>query len=201
MTDSKPTMVVGEGGLSGAIEARLEAGPDGQPGYLIRLDSGHQVAIPEGLMTLTEDGTYRIPMSRSQLEAYEIPEGAFTIVLPVVAEGLRVEKRRFESGRVRVSTRVLEHEEVVEEPGFREVLEIERVPLGRVLTEPVSIRQEGDTTIVPLVEEVLVTEKRLVLREEIRITKRREEVKEPQRVTLRRQEATIERVEPDQAEV
>lgn len=198
MTALELARVVGENGLSGMIEAKIKIGPDGQPGYLVRFDDGRQVVILERMMALQDDGSYYLPMDRAQLESYSGPDGALTVVVPLVAEELRIGKRRFETGGVRVSTHVKVREKVVEEPGFREILEVERVPANREITGPVSIRQEGDTTIVPLVEEVLVTEKRLVLREEIRITKRREEVTKPQRVTVRRQEATIERVAPGQ---
>jgi hypothetical protein len=59
---------------------------------------------------------------------------------------------------------------------FRDDYSIERVKIGKFIPEPVSQRQEGDTLVLPVVEEVLVTEKRLMLREEIRITRRRETV-------------------------
>jgi stress response protein YsnF len=57
------------------------------------------------------------------------------------------------------------------------------------------IRQEGDTTIVPIVEEVLHTERRLFLKEEIKITRRRTTEQFHDRVTLRYQEAVITRVQ------
>ena len=56
------------------------------------------------------------------------------------------------------------------------------------------MRSEEDTLVIPLLEEVLVVEKRLLLKEEVRITKRRMETHRPQRVTLRREEAVVERV-------
>jgi stress response protein YsnF len=66
----------------------------------------------------------------------------------------------------------------------------------------VSVRQEGDTLIVPLVEDVLVLEKRLVLREEVRVTKKRRQVRSPQQVILRREEVIVERHgdQPDEQE-
>jgi hypothetical protein len=52
------------------------------------------------------------------------------------------------------------------------------VQIDRIVAEPPVQRQEGDTLILPVVEEVLVVEKRLMLREEIRITRRREQVEQ-----------------------
>jgi len=48
--------------------------------------------------------------------------------------------------------------------------------------------------IVPILEEVLVVEKRLVLKEELHIRRRRAEVSNPQRIVLRTEEATVEHV-------
>jgi stress response protein YsnF len=47
--------------------------------------------------------------------------------------------------------------------------------------------------IVPLYEEVLVVEKRLMLREELHITTTRTEMHQPQSVTLRSEDVVIER--------
>jgi stress response protein YsnF len=58
---------------------------------------------------------------------------------------------------------------------------------------PISAHSEEDTLIIPVLEEVLVVEKRLLLKEEVRITTRRVETHAPKRVVLRREEATVER--------
>ena len=81
-----------------------------------------------------------------------------------------------------------EAQEVIDEPLATEDIEVERTPLDRWVDAPVPVRHEGDVTIVTLVEEVVVVEKRLRATEEIRITKRRSVRHEPQRVTLRREE-------------
>jgi len=65
--------------------------------------------------------------------------------------------------------------------------------VDRVVAGPVPVRHEGDTMIVPVLEEVLVVEKRLVLKEELRVTRRRVETREPQTVTLRREDVVVER--------
>lgn len=116
------------------------------------------------------------------------------IIVPVVAEELVVAKRVRETGKVRVTTRVTERQEVVDEPLEQEDVLVERVPVNRVVEGPVEIRQEGDTMIVPILEEVLVIEKRLMLKEEVRITRRRAVTHTPQTVTLRREEVEVERL-------
>jgi stress response protein YsnF len=48
--------------------------------------------------------------------------------------------------------------------------------------------------IVPVLEEVLVVETRLMLKEELRISKHAQQVHEPRDVTVRIEEARVERI-------
>ena len=116
-------------------------------------------------------------------------------VIPVVEERAVVVKRKKLTGGLRVRTVVHEDEEVVKEPLVTEEVEVERVPLDRWVEAPVPVRQEGETTIITLLEEVVVVEKRLRATEEVRITKRRTTRQATQQVTLRREEAVVERLE------
>jgi len=117
--------------------------------------------------------------------------------LPVIEEELHVDKRQVESGRVRVRTITRQHEELVAQDLARDSVEVERVPIDREVDVVPELRQEGDVTIVPIVEEVLVLEKRLVLKEEVHIRRSRsvEHVETP--VVLRRQEVVVERLDAD----
>lgn len=119
------------------------------------------------------------------------------LIVPVVAQEIEVTKRTIESGRVRITKQVHERVEAVAEPLERERVVVERVAIDQVVTEPPATRQEGDTLIVPVVEEVLVIEKRLVLKEELHITRVRSvEVSPPEHVTLRSEDVRVERVPP-----
>jgi uncharacterized protein (TIGR02271 family) len=113
--------------------------------------------------------------------------------IPLVEERLSVAKRQVESGRVRVHVSVEEHEQIVTEQLLHDELQIERIPRNIRLTEVPHVRLEGNTTIVPVVEEVVVVEKALVLVEEIHICRRSvpEETRIP--VSLRSEQARIER--------
>jgi len=108
--------------------------------------------------------------------------------VPVVAEVATLRKERIDTGRgVRINKTIIEREEVVDEPLEHDELLVERVEINQVVnleTLP-SVRQEGDVTIGPVLEEILVTEKRTLLKEELRITRVRRQVHEPQRVVLR----------------
>ena len=113
-------------------------------------------------------------------------------VIPVVEETLRIEKREFESGRVRVHKTVTERDEVAEVLLRQQDLIVERVPIGRTVSEAPQTRQDGDTLIVPILEEVLVVEKRLVLKEELHIRKHSSERTEQHKVRLRTEHVEIE---------
>jgi uncharacterized protein (TIGR02271 family) len=115
-------------------------------------------------------------------------------VIPIVEERAAILKRKTLTEGVRVRTVVREEEATIEEPVATEEVEVERVPLDRWVEAPVPVRQEGDTTIVTLVEEVVVVEKRLRAIEEVHITKRQDIESSVQTVTLRREEAVIERL-------
>lgn len=121
-----------------------------------------------------------------------------TEVIPLVEDQVRVSTRDVVTGRVRVSTVTDTVEEMVgqELQGIR--AEVERVPVDQLLdpgSPPPQPRIESGVTVVPIVEEVLIVEKRLLLKEEVRITLRdtTEYVEVP--VQLRRQRAVVERSE------
>jgi stress response protein YsnF len=114
-------------------------------------------------------------------------------VVPIVEEELRVSKRQVVKGRVRVRTVVDTVEEVVRETLRSETVEVTRVPIDREVTEAPTVRTEGDVTIVPVLEEVLVVEKRLVLKEELHLRRKLETETFEQPVTLRKQRVEVER--------
>jgi len=90
-------------------------------------------------------------------------------VISVLRETLNVSKREVERGRVVIHKTVSERDEAVEILLRQTDVSVERVPVGRTVTEAPATRQEGDVMIVPVMEEVLVVEKRLVLKEELHI--------------------------------
>ena len=115
--------------------------------------------------------------------------------IPLVAEEAAVETRPVETARVAVTTRTEERREWVEATLRREDVSVERVPVGRVVDAAPAVREVDGVLIVPVLEEQLVVEKRLLLKEELHIRKsvRLEEVREP--VTLRSETATVTREE------
>jgi uncharacterized protein (TIGR02271 family) len=122
--------------------------------------------------------------------------------IPLVEERLAVEKRQVEAGRVRVRISVEEREERVPVTLAHDEVEVERVPKNLPVAELPSVRLEGNVTIIPVVEEVVVVEKRLLLVEEIHVRRKSGTSTEDVPVTLRSEQVSIERTEaaaPDAA--
>ena len=133
------------------------------------------------------------------LDAAEVGLGE-EVVLPLIEETARIDKRAVETGRVRVSTRTETIEQVLRESLRSDQVEVTRVSLNRTLAEGEAlpqVRTENGVTIIPVLEEILVVEKRLVLKEEVHVrqTTSGEDVEVP--VRLRRQHAEVERTGPD----
>lgn len=117
------------------------------------------------------------------------------VAVPIVEETAEVEIRERVVGTVRVHSRVRQHVAEIDEPLERVEVEVERVPVGQWVDAVPDPRQEGDTTIIPVVEEVVV--KRLRLVEEVRVTRRRTTHHHQERVELRRTEVEVERTPGD----
>jgi stress response protein YsnF len=122
--------------------------------------------------------------------AVESPPDA---TLQLLAEDALVTKEVRESGRVRVATVTRERQVLVDEELVQEHVEIETIPVGRQVETMPEVRHEGDRTVVPVVEEVVVVERRLMLKEEIHIKRVRAVERHQEWVTLRRQEAVVTR--------
>ena len=117
--------------------------------------------------------------------------------LPLVQEQVRVGKRRRATGKVRVRTVVDETKEIASGTLQEEHAEVTRIPVNRPVSEVPGVRTADDVTIVPVLEEVLVIEKQLILKEELHIRRRVTTEKVQLPVSLKKQRAIIERVEPE----
>jgi stress response protein YsnF len=113
-------------------------------------------------------------------------------VIPLIEETATVAKRQVVTGRARVQTLTDTVEELARADLRRETVEVTRVLIDRMIETAPEVRTEGDVTILPVVEEVLVVEKRLVLKEELHIRRRvmTETAEVP--VTRRKQRAVVE---------
>ena len=114
--------------------------------------------------------------------------------IPLLAEEVSVSKKRIVTGQVKISTVTQQYEQLVEELLEHDNVEIERTAVGKEVDQAPTVREDGDTLIIPIVEEVVVVQRRLVLKEEVRVRRKRETQPYQQRVVVRKQEAVITRL-------
>ena len=109
--------------------------------------------------------------------------------ISVAEERLVVSKREVEETAAQIRTRTVTNDVDVTESLRTERVEIERVPMDRTVATAPETRVEGGVTIIPVVEEVLVVQYRIV--EEVRIKLHVETRDHEETVALRRQEVIV----------
>jgi len=196
-------VVVATDGEVGTVEEVVVDPATNAPRVLVvRATGGERWQIPYDLVASESTAReVRLGAARAELTAYAAQATAAAgtletvgdhLIVPVREEVLVPTTRPIELGEVRIHKRVetVPYETLV--GVTRDDVDVERVALNRSIDAVPGPRQEGNTLVIPVVEEVLVTEKRLVLREEIRVTRR--QVSEQVRVaeTLRREVVEIE---------
>lgn len=206
---SVAAIVVDKNGLLGrVVEGESPSSALGDH-LLLQFQSGERVLVPSEILIRHADGRYHLQASVEELVAGErssrrkdaleetdaaVVEGladARELVIPVTEEAVTIQTHKRQSGVVEIRKTVHERAEVVDQPLHSEEVEVERVAINRFVEAPIPVRQEGDTTIISLLEEVLVVEKRLLLREEVHVKKLSKEVHEPQEVLLREERVEI----------
>jgi len=117
--------------------------------------------------------------------------------IPLHVEEISVSRREIKKANVQVALVTETREQLLDEELTHVRVEIERVPIDRTIEAVPPIRQEGDITIIPVVEEIVVVERRLVLKEEVRVRRVSTKEQHQETVVLRQQEAVVTREEPD----
>jgi hypothetical protein len=151
---------------------------DDTPERVMRLDDGREFLVPAEDLETMEDGTFRLRVPLNQLRP----------VVSAVTPPQTPETRPYSSEQRSAVSGV---GSPLTAPLFRDAYAVEHVPINRMVDEPPNPRQEDDVLILPVVEEVLVVEKRWIIREEVRVTKRREQLADTERQILRRDELPL----------
>jgi uncharacterized protein (TIGR02271 family) len=186
-------VVVDQDGVRGTIDPQVLARRD-QKEVLITYNGDRHVQAPLSMLQRKADGSYTLPLRLSTLEtnARFLQTGEETVI-PVVEEEAHLEKRLVERNRTRITKQVHTEEETIETPLRQERVQVERVPVERIIDSPLTSHYDGDTLVIPVMEEVLIIEKKLFLKEEVRVTKYVGETEHQETVTLRKEAVTVER--------
>jgi len=180
-------VVVGENGEPYSVLQR--SNDNGIETLVLGRSDGSQITLPFTDLSWKGAGTWLLTDS---------VRDARGLVIPVVEERLEVVRERVETGRVRITKSVESREVVVDDPLKRETVRVEHVPINPVVTGDVpQVREEGDVTVIPILEERIVTRSELVLVEEVRIHRDHSEYHNPQRVTLRKEVVAVDRFGED----
>lgn len=115
-------------------------------------------------------------------------------VLLLHAEAATLSKR-VRKTLVRAARKTSMREVCVEAELAHDHVVVERVPIGRVVDAAPPIRQEGDVTILPVMEEIVVLERRLVLKEEVHFRRVQTMQRFSETVSLREQTVTVTRTD------
>lgn len=199
MVDQTRIPLIGRDGTLGWIN--LDEQPQETQDALIRLKNGQAVSVPADLLVRQMDGSFYLPMSSGQFRTTADDNAVHreaVVVIPVIAEEAKISKREITRGRVHIEKTVEEREETIDVPTVHHEVQVERLPINRWVETPPEVRQEGDTTIIPVLEEVLVVEKRLRLKEEVRVTRVQRETHAPERWTLREESVEVRRTSGSQ---
>ena len=117
------------------------------------------------------------------------------IVIPRIEEEVVVEKRTVATGEVNVSKHVKEHVERVAIDLTADQVEIDRIAFNTYIEKAPEVRYEGDKTIIPVVKEVLVVEKKLMLVEEIHLYRNQQTKTHREDVSLREEYIEVTRTD------
>lgn len=116
-----------------------------------------------------------------------------SITIPVIQEEIVIDKEIVETGKVKISKKISEHQQFVDVPIFHEEVSVERVAINKFVDSPPEITNNGDTMIIPVIQEQIVIQKRLVLVEELHVRRKLVETKHKEEVTIRKEDVDIER--------
>jgi uncharacterized protein (TIGR02271 family) len=169
----------------------FSAPPSDQPEAELLKATSMDDSITERLPVMQVTDTAR--RGQDVLDADDLLEGGSgEIRLPLIEERLKVDIRQVDLGEIDVHKTVEVVEETWFEPVTHEEAQVERVRVNRTVDAPEQPREEGDWLIIPVMEEVIVVQKQLVVVEEIRIRKHHVTEQQEVRGTVRRERASVE---------
>lgn len=171
-------------GLFGMVDQVIVRPETGELAYLVvqRGWGNHQYTIPADLIAavpsrrevrlrVTRDEAREAGATRPGDQLLATDHGD-ELHIPVAEERLIVGKQLVDLGELRIHKRVERREERARQQVTRDDLQVERVAINRQIDAPLEPRMEDEWLVIPIMEEVLVVEKRLMLTEEVRIRKR-----------------------------
>ena len=113
--------------------------------------------------------------------------------LNVLHEQVNIDKETVVSGKVVIRKNVHEENEMITVAVSHEEVKIKKVAINKYVDAAPEIRYEGETTIIPVIKEVLIVEKKFLLVEEVHVTKHVVTETREHTVPVRKEEVSVER--------
>ena len=113
--------------------------------------------------------------------------------LPLFAEVANVQRRKRVTGKLRIQVTPSSREDLIEVVLKDERIAVEHIPVERFVDEVPVVRVEGNTTIIPVLEERAVVTVRLFLREELHVHTVQTTRTEQRAIDLRKETVTVHR--------
>ncbi len=135
-----------------------------------------------------------LPKPSPDASANHVEEAVESESLALHAEAVTVSKRARRT-LVRATRTTRTRDVVVAEDLARDEVVVERVPIGKVVDAVPPVRQEGDVTILSVVEEEVVVTRRLILKEEVRVRRVRTIERFTETLPVREQQVAITRTD------
>lgn len=127
-----------------------------------------------------------------------VPSASTSPAIPVLEESATVHSETVEVAKVKLSKSVETDREQVDLTTTEDHVVVTRVPKNEILDKlPDGVRYEGDIMIIPVLKEVAVVEKRIMLVEEIHVRKEQHASTKTVEVTLRKEKIDISREQLD----
>jgi len=188
--------------------------PDGHVGRVERItattievmveETSRRLSLPrDRVLQVWPDGSVQLSATRAEIERLAAGDSLVerevateeTTIMQLQEERLVARTELEETGRVRIHKEVEEVPRRLEVDAYYEDVDVEHVPIGRIVKEQESAREEDGVYIVPVYEEQLVVVKRLLLKEEIHIRRRGAKETRLFEETVRRERIVVE--DPD----
>ena len=163
-----------------------------RPETVLHLASGRRVVVSTRLL-LGDDVDNTIATGQGTEAMQRMQASAEGDVIPLVEEQLEVGKRTVTTGTVRLRASQEEFVQPVQMPLTRTEWVIDRVPVNQMYAERPGVRQEGDVTVYPLVEEHAVTHVEYMVLEEVRVRQVARATEHTEQVHLRRDVLVVDR--------
>lgn len=111
-----------------------------------------------------------VPRASAAVAAtHRLGDNGSRMTIPVSEEVVEVHPRVVELGHLHIQKKIDEYLDERTVRLMHHEVEVERVPVDKIIDQPIAPYMDGDVYVVPVIEEEVVVQRRLRLKEELRV--------------------------------